>query len=293
MGPPFPKVIIVSLDFFTFNTDWTRSFSSFLHEDIKYEELPFILKQFVKHAWATPAIVLKSPIDPIYGVPAIGLSASSGVGFRLDGSYQYGWAFDGTKSGLTDVGALESINTGGSPFQFADEMDVHLIEDFKTFVELCKRNGIALVGVTMPYSAALVDAVEKSDRHGIWRQFRGASFQKWLSEQGVIYFDFTRTTTFGGREQEFIDVLHPTEPAYVRILLAMLKDERFKVLLPRIDPARLEQKLLMPLCTRSFVTSSEGAPRPSNPHCRKPWYPGNDSLKMHSALGGFFLIPLY
>lgn len=256
MGPPFPRVIIFSLDFFTFNPRWVTGFENVLHDDIKYDELPLILKKFVKESWALPAGILKSPTDPIYGVPAVGLLASnSGVGFRIDGSYQYGWVFDSAQATPDAAGFIERIKNGGDTFPFADRMSERELNDFRTFVAFCKRNGISLVGVTMPYSAEVVDAVEKSDRHGIWRQFRGADFQRWLSDQGVIYFDYARTKTFGGSEEEFVDGLHPSERAYVRILLAMLKDERFNSLLPRLDPERLAQAL--PKATRFEVFRNE------------------------------------
>ena len=244
MGPPFPKVIIFSLDFFTFNNNWAARFSNILHEDIKYEELPLISKKFFKEAWASPRSILKSPIDPASGVPAIGLFAGNhGIGFRIDGSYQYGWLLNGSIHRATATDAIERIRIGEEPFQFANGLDESQVNDFRTFTAFCRRNGISLVGVTMPYLGEVVDVVEQSDRHGIWRQFQGPAFRKVLSEEGVIYFDFGRADTFGGNEEEFVDAFHPSEPAYVRMLLHMLKDKEFRALLPKLSETRLEQKL--------------------------------------------------
>ena len=75
MGSPFPKVIIFSLDFFTFNNVWAARFVNLARGDIRRGEYAVILQKLIDEARAGRA-VLRAPIDPVYRVPAIGLTAS-------------------------------------------------------------------------------------------------------------------------------------------------------------------------------------------------------------------------
>ena len=59
----------------------------------------------------------------------------------------------------------------------------------------------------------------------------------------MLFRSFTHTESFHGSEGEFVDAFHPTETAYVRMLLSMLKDTRFKALLPEISEANLTDRL--------------------------------------------------
>jgi hypothetical protein len=244
MGPPFPKVIIFSLDFFTFNNTWAARFTNLAHGDIEGNEYALILKKLATEIWSNPA-VLRAPVDPVYHVPAVGIFANSlGIGFRIDGSFQYGQQFD--SSGLEEdkiAGGIERIRQGEEPFQFASGIDAKQLDELKRFADLAHKHSIALVAVTMPYPHAEIEAVEKSDRHGIWKEFERQTFRDWIAHQSIIYFDFTHTESFHGNEIEFIDAFHPTETAYVRMLLSMLKDARFKALLPDISEDLLARKL--------------------------------------------------
>jgi hypothetical protein len=49
--------------------------------------------------------------------------------------------------------------------------------------------------------------------------------------------------SFAGKADEFADPFHPSEPAYVRMLLAMLDDDRFRALFPDIDAKSLKERL--------------------------------------------------
>jgi len=244
MGSPFPKVIIFSLDFFTFDNTWAARFVNLAHGDIQGAEYATLLKELVVQAWANPQI-LRKPVDPAYHVPAIGLTASGyGNGFRLDGSFQYGQSLKSGPLAAIDVArAIHRIEIGEEPFLFSQALDAEQLHELKRFADLARKHSIALVAVTMPFPHAEIEAVENSQRHGNWKEFERQTFKDWIAGQGIIYFDFTHTESFNGNEGEFVDGFHPTETAYVRMLLSMLKDPRFKSLMPKVSEQMLVRRL--------------------------------------------------
>ena len=95
----------------------------------------------------------------------------------------------------------------------------------------------------MPYTPKVREAMERSPHYGAWRQFQSAAMKEWIRGQDVLYFDFSDLGSFGGRPDEFADPYHPSEPAYIRMLLSMLADERFRTLFPRLDAHGLQETL--------------------------------------------------
>ena len=125
----------------------------------------------------------------------------------------------------------------------AANLDEARIQEFERFTELARSKGIALVGVTMPFVPGVARVMEQSPLYGAWRQFHSRQTQDWIRKQGVIYFDFTALDSFGGRPDEFADPFHPSEPAYVRMLLTMLANENFRALVPHLDAEALRDEL--------------------------------------------------
>jgi hypothetical protein len=234
-----PRIIILSVDYFTFVPAFETSYWHQSHDEVG--------------GWASPeqiritlgvlediARTRSFPWPSHNAAPALGLLAiKSGVGFRLDGSYNYGSrAFD---DGTSSVSAIEAGKQW--PLVPADRLDDSILRDFERFTELAKQKGITLVGVTMPYIPKVREAMERSPHYGAWRQFQSVDTKEWIRKQGVLYFDFSELGSFGGRPDEFADPYHPSEPAYIRMLLSMLGDERFRPLFPGIKAHDLQERL--------------------------------------------------
>jgi hypothetical protein len=246
IGDNAPRVIIFSVDFYTFNNDWDPTFGMVAYGDLSgwgSEEQKKILRDFVDQARSEPQSLIRVPIDPVYGVPALGLMASStGIGTRLDGSYQYGARILG-KQGVSLESAIERTVIGRKPFQFGARIDQSQRDEFERFVKLARSRGITLIGVTMPFAPPVVDALNRSPKHAIWREFQTPEFGEWIERQGVTYFNFTNLESFGGRPQEFVDPFHPSEPAYIRMLLTMLASSKVRAIFPEIDTNALRKRL--------------------------------------------------
>lgn len=239
-GDYAPRVIIFSLDHFAFIPAFEHVYRYQSKDDIgpwdSPEQIRIIHKLF-SDLVRNPAVLWTAPRD---GVGALGLNAmTSGEGFRIDGSYFYG--------GRRPPDVQESVAGVAKGTQWpvlpASQLDESIKRHFERFAELARRKGIALVGVTMPFAPEVRAAMEQSSQYQAWRQFESDETREWIRRQGVIYFDFGKLESFDGRPDEFVDPFHPSEPAYVRMLISMLADDKFRALFPSIDIGNLKTRL--------------------------------------------------
>jgi hypothetical protein len=117
------------------------------------------------------------------------------------------------------------------------------MRELERFARVARERGIRLVAITPPYSPEAVEALDRSSRHGNWRQFQSDATAEWIRAQGILHFNFTRLSSFDGRKEEFIDPFHPSEAASVRMLLTMLRDPTARLWLPGIDENDLRRHL--------------------------------------------------
>jgi len=234
-----PRVIIFSVDYFTFVPAFEWVYRHQSRSDLGGWTSPEQI-QIVQGVFAELARNPRVPWASHNGVPALGLAAiRTGVGFRLDGSYHYG-----PRDPVDGESTVAAIEAGTQwPLRPATWLDDAPLRDFERFTDLARRKGIALVGVTMPFVPEVRAAMERSPLYGAWRQFESPETREWIRKQGVIYFDFGKLESFGGRPNEFADPFHPSEPAYIRMLLSMLADDKFRALFPNLDARELEERL--------------------------------------------------
>lgn len=226
LGAYSPKVLIFPVDFYMFDPNWAKGFDYVEHGDVLSNG-----SQAASMFWGSlyefrskPLLVASSWKDPVYGIRALGLQAvETGIGFREDGSLQYGNLILGNNDGVLSMeGMLKRVASGEAPVQFADRIDPKMKQDFQAFVAMVKARGIVPIGVTMPIAPLIVQALNTSPRHGIWREFRTAEFRDWIAQTGVTYFDFTDDPDLNTRTKEFVDPIHASEPYYARLLAKMV-----------------------------------------------------------------------
>lgn len=235
-----PRVIIFSIDYFTFVPAFEKVYRHQSREDLgalgSPEQIRITQKVFAE-LMRDPKALWSPPRD---GVWALGMSAiKTGVGFRLDGSYHYG--------GLNPVRGQDTVAAIAAGTQWplppASRLEESSRGEFERFADLARKKGIALVGVTTPFVPEVRAAMEQSPLYQAWRQFESDETKEWIRQQGVIYFDFSKLESFGGRPDEFADPFHPSEPAYIRMLISMLGNDRFRALFPNIDIGSLQERL--------------------------------------------------
>jgi hypothetical protein len=193
---------------------------------------------------ADPKSLIPLRTDGIYGAYAIGLyAAQTGTGARIDGSYQYGHAIRGFPQ-ITVQSAVEAIHLGRQwPVLPSSQLGERQRQELQRFAALAKAKGISLVGITMPFAPEVVRALDESPRHEAWKIFQSDETRKWLQDFGILYFDFTRLDSFGGKSDEFVDPFHPSEPAYIRMLLTMLRNPKFRSVFPKMNADELKNRL--------------------------------------------------
>lgn len=240
-----PRVMIMTLDYFLFIEEFQAVAVATSNDSaLSARELALAAKGLATLAISEPDKLVPNQHEPIYGLPALGMQAiTSGTGFRADGSFQYGnvilnYPQPGIESAVADI-----TRGGAWPLQPGAEMMPSLVREFERFVDLARKRNIALIAVTPPLDPAILEALRQSPFHKAFQQFQSPQTAEWLRRLGITYFDFTDLRSFDGRANEFVDPYHPSEPAYVRMLLKMIEDPAVRALLPGLDPDRLKSAL--------------------------------------------------
>ena len=78
---------------------------------------------------------------------------------------------------------------------------------------------------------------------GVWREFQSREMAQRLEELGISFFDLSRDPVTG-EYRNFIDAAHPSERGMLISLISLCKDTKFTAVLPKLDPRRLEEKLV-------------------------------------------------
>jgi len=244
-----PKIVLFSLEFFTLHPEWDAIFRNRSYVDrggFGSGEQATILRGLWPLIRQDPRLLVRWPREPVYGLRAFGLRAvETGAGLRPDGSFHYGGIIAGWRGQGNDSveETLSRVRVGAPPFPSADHLDVDQMREVERFARLARERGIRLICITPPHAAEVVEALDRSPLHGNWRQFQSAATADWIRAQGMLYFNFTRLESFAGRREEFVDPFHPSEPASVRMLLAMRRDPTFRRWLPAIDETDLQRHL--------------------------------------------------
>jgi hypothetical protein len=243
-----PRVLLFPIDFYMFNPAYDAIFEGVSFDDVGFWPSPeraVIVKGVLAAMREDPWLLFLPARDPLYGVPALGLQAiRTGVGTRIDGSYQYGSIIRRLPNArVTVASAVDRISAGHAPFIHGDSMDPGRLGELESIARLCGQRGIVPVGLSLAFAPAVEEGLDASPHHGIWRQFQDPATAERFRQMGIIYFNFTRFASFGGDPGEMVDPFHPSEPAYVRMLLTMLEDERIRRLLPEIDAEALRRRL--------------------------------------------------
>lgn len=159
-----------------------------------------------------------------------GLNAlMSGSGFRNDGSYQYG------------VSARDRVNPRSEDFQFKETMsrieraccrfeqsaDVSekALADLDALLERSSAEGIRVVGFLPPYPHEVLEKMKSSGNSYAYISKLDDAIRPLFEKRGLPFFDFTDLRSTGASDGEYIDGLHASEKAYVRIWIQMAEKD--------------------------------------------------------------------
>lgn len=119
-----------------------------------------------------------------------------------------------------------------------------VFNEYRHLVEACKRKGIVVIGITPPFSQAIQDVFDSDTiRYRLWNEFQDPSTTQKLNSMGGFYYNFSRFDDTDSYYYEMLDLIHPSEKIVTRMLLEMLKDEKFKKLFSKINVQLLEDRV--------------------------------------------------
>ncbi len=162
--------------------------------------------------------------EPVYKTSAIGFNAiMNGMGFRNDGSYQYGDDIQNPPSNDERLAeAFDDIAQNlDSHFVAGDEVSQQALDTLDSILQFGKAHGITIIGFAPPYAPSVYQRMMADGNHTyIAKEVQ--AIQVLFNRYGYVYFDFSDASALGATDDDMIDGFHASEFIYLRMYLHML-----------------------------------------------------------------------
>jgi hypothetical protein len=163
--------------------------------------------------------------EPVHGIQAIGLNAiMNGMGFRNDGSYQYGAdiltppSFESKMAeGFNDL--RENVD---SHFVTGSELSQESLGELEALLKFAKEHGIFVIGFSPPYAPTIYAEMMADGRH-TYIPNEVIALEALFRHYDFGYFDFSDAAQLGAVEEDMIDAFHASEFINLRMYIRMLK----------------------------------------------------------------------
>jgi len=250
MSPPYPKVVLLGIDTWSLSGNPALSGKRRLlvrwgiYDGIKgvgrwFQRLVGTSRQqfdgyhlFLRDFRRWGPLLFQAPRPtPVTDLWPVGAAARlAGLGFRNDGSYEYGH-FIG-KPG-PDAGWEEAIRReaaaaraeGRQPFGEWRGLGWGALHDLEEALDTFLQNGAKVVLVLPPYSSAVMKMYDEDPAYaGMWGAIRGGLARLAAERPGVSFRDFSRLSDAGCAPGETYDFIHPSETCMARVTLALADD---------------------------------------------------------------------
>ncbi|HCC06241.1 TPA: hypothetical protein DEP94_02715 [Candidatus Nomurabacteria bacterium] len=163
----------------------------------------------------------------------IGISALiNGDGFRYDGSYRYFEAQtnknlieDVNKRIQEKVGVIKKENNQN--YNSKNKILEENLKKLSLFLKLCQEKGILVVGFAPPFPQSVYSQMYEGS--GIYKEMVIDNIKKEqdiFRKNNALFFDFSSTLSFGGKDTEFVDEIHGTDKMYARMILFMVENDK-------------------------------------------------------------------
>jgi hypothetical protein len=233
-----PEVLILGLDFWWFNDNFSQPSSYAYHENsgrvMTWEKIigPFRLMKEKKISVRTYRDILlgRRHNNGIAGHENMGLRAiSHSDGFRKDGSYLYArtvFGFDPKYEDINFGNTLSRIRKGTDRFEYGNELSAERIREFEEILEICRKNNIKVVIILPPIAEAVSIAMdEMKERYSYIPKFR-----EYAMSLPYEVYDFTNIRDAGSDDCECIDGFHGGDVTYQKMLLKIIKQRPDSIL---------------------------------------------------------------
>lgn len=164
-----------------------------------------------------------------HGIRKIGLNALvNNNGFRNDGSYHYGKIMADPQSNpdYEFANTFARIAKGTQRFQYSKDVSEQSVQELAIFLQKAKERNITVVGFLPPYAHAVYEKMmSMGDNYAYLKKLKGV-LDPVFQENGFSLYDFSDLASLGATDKETIDGFHGSGKAYVRLFIAMAKDNK-------------------------------------------------------------------
>ena len=167
----------------------------------------------------TVSVMLGDDSNPISTRPAMGIAAlARGIGFRPDGSRDYGSRYFGTDPAFDDVkfaDSLSRVRRGRSLLSHGENIDRQAIGTLRQIIDQLQAAGVVVIGVLPPVAGTVFDLMQqRAANYGYLQPAREA-----FRSLPIRVFDFIDPRSIGAPDCEFADGLHGGDIVHQRMLL--------------------------------------------------------------------------
>ena len=221
-----PKLLIVGLDQWMFNSNWARTLASKPKKN--YKDFTSLSKGFSDQAQQLFKDLIKANLEfselLLFDENRIGLDAKLNLkGFRKDGSMNYIKQINGLLCNSNKIkdfeyeNTLDRIKKGDRRFQFGDSVNSEAVVILEDFVKFCAQYDIHIVSFLPPFAKTVNEALNNSGRHKYIFKITPILDSLSLTYNHWDHYNFTQK----GPDEEMIDGFHGGELNYAKIVLSM------------------------------------------------------------------------
>jgi hypothetical protein len=248
-----PEVLLLGIDLWWLNEHVPPAFS--LPAEIErgagfsFDEHIVGVRWLLKH----PGSLAEEAIALARGTKgtAIGLSArEKGGGFRLDGSFKSPlptprsepeWMFVDRET----PPAIDRVKNADANFPPANRVAPDRLALLDSVLARYENRRVFVIGYLPPFSSAVVAQLQADRRHSLfWAQFR-RTMPELFRKHGFPLIDASAVASLGMDDRAMSDGLHAEEAFQVRVLKALLRDDRVRARFPGVE-AVLDRALASP-----------------------------------------------
>ncbi len=243
-----PQVIIIGLEQSYFNPatadeiqDNDSKTTSQSKMQIYLSVWPKIYKDYFLGKFRVADLFTKKNESKAFGLNAL----VNHNGLRNDGSYYYGKFIKNPQDvKAEDYGFKDTnfrIRKNCCRFERSSELSKKALFELELFLEKCFRKGIYVTGFLPPYPHEIYRKITSMNDDYLYLRKLMPALSPIFGKHNFSLFDFSDLNSTGAAEGEYIDGLHASEKAYLRLWIKMAESD--KVLIDYADLPELKQKL--------------------------------------------------
>jgi len=224
-----PKLIILGLDQWMFNTDWVNkqitinNYWEYFQYFPDFQSIKNINSQILKSDGINSFEILKKSIS---STDKVGLeSIINNIGLRNDGSLSYGdWVSKSTKASFLNFeDAIHRVKKGNMRLEYGINPRSQSFDELRGILEYLKSHNVELISFFTPFPNAVYKEMENNSQNYEYIKTSSENLKLIFNDYSYEFWDFTEPFKINSKDNEFIDGLHGGEKIYIKILFYMHK----------------------------------------------------------------------